>query len=445
MQRPTTEFAADGDLHIAYQVWGAGPIDLVLVWGLFSHCELFWDDPQMAEFLEGLGRFARVAQFDKRGTGMSDSISGIPTLEERMDDVRIVMDAAGMERAAIFGESEGASMACLFAATFPDRASHLVLFGPLVRLVNDAEFDGAFPSDTFPALLESMVDSWGTGMLSSLAMPSSEDQEYARELGARFERFALNKGAFKRLMLANAELDVRRVLGAITQPTLVMHRIDDAITGVVHGRDYAARIAGAELIEMAGADHYVAAGDAGAVLREIERFVGGHPPIAPELHIDRVLATVVFTDIVASTETASRLGDEKWRALLDEHDRLVRQEVERHRGRLISISGDGVLATFDGPARAIRSAQSIAESVRRLGIDIRAGVHTGEIELRGEDVGGLGVHIGSRVSALAGPGQVLVSRTVVDLVVGSGLTFADAGTHTLKGVPGEWPLFAVNR
>jgi class 3 adenylate cyclase len=439
---PPTKYAEGGDLHIAYQTWGDGPLDLVLVWGTFSHCELFWEDPPMAEFLERLGRFARVVQFDKRGTGMSDAIPGIPTLEERMDDVRIVMDAVGIERAAIFGESEGSPMACLFAATYPDRVSHLALYGPLVRLVNDDEFSGGFAPEVFASFLDALVETWGTGTMSSVAMPSRADQQFATEMSARFERFALTKGGFRALMEANAEIDVRPVLPLITQPTLIVHRKGDALVSIANAHDYAARIPGAELIELDGIDHYVAAGDFDTVLRHVERFLAGGTA-AHDLDVDRVLSTVVFTDIVASTETASRLGDKKWRGLLDDHDRLVRQEVERHRGQLIKTTGDGALATFDGPARAVRSAQSIADGVRRLGIEVRAGVHPGEVELRGDDVGGLGVHIGARVSALAGPGQVLVSRTVVDLVAGSGLAFADAGTHALKGVPGDWALFAV--
>ncbi|HZN13612.1 MAG TPA: adenylate/guanylate cyclase domain-containing protein [Acidimicrobiales bacterium] len=447
MARPPIRYAEDGDMHIAYQVWGNGPIDLVLVWGLISHCELFWDDPAMVEFLESLGRFARVIQFDKRGTGMSDAISGIPTLDERMDDIRIVMAAAGSDRAAIFGESEGGPIASLFTATFPERVSHLMLFGPLVRLVNDGDFTAGFAPEAFAAWLDGMVDSWGDGVFSAIAMPSRTDQEFAREIGGRVERFALNKGAFKRLMLANAEIDIRPVLPVIVPPTLVLHRVDDLLVPLAHGRYYADHIDGAQLIELDGPDHYVASGDSTAVAREMRRFVSSGAGAAPpdvDVDVDRVLATVLFTDIVGSTEAAARLGDRKWRDLLDDHDRLVRQEVERHRGRVVKTTGDGALATFDGPARGVRTAQSIAEGVRRLGIQIRAGVHTGEVELRGDDVGGVGVHIGARVSALADPGQVLVSRTVVDLVVGSGLEFADAGVHHLKGVPGDWPLFALS-
>ncbi|MEO7429945.1 MAG: adenylate/guanylate cyclase domain-containing protein, partial [Acidimicrobiales bacterium] len=441
---PETRYAREGDLHIAYQVWGSGPTDLVLVWGTFSHCELFWEDPPMAEFLARLGGFARVVQFDKRGTGMSDAVRDVPTLEERMDDVRIVMDAAGVERAAVFGESEGGPMSCLFAATFPSRVSHLILYGPLVRLINTDDFTAGFEEDVFATLLEGMVDTWGTGLMSSVAMPSRVDQEYAQQLGARFERFALTRGGFKSLMQANAEMDIRPVFPAITQPTLVLHRTGDAFVSVEQGRYAASRIDGAQFIELEGIDHYVAAGDAESVVREVQRFVAGDDADGTlDVDLDRILATVVFTDIVGSTETATRLGDSKWRTLLDDHDCLVRQEIERHRGRLVKTTGDGVLATFDGPARAVRAAQAIAQGARRLGLEIRAGVHTGEVELRGDDVGGVGVHIGARVAALAAPNRVLVSRTVVDLVAGSGLQFAPSGTHSLKGVPGEWPLFEL--
>ncbi|MBV8690532.1 MAG: adenylate/guanylate cyclase domain-containing protein [Actinobacteria bacterium] len=441
MAVPKVEYAKDGDLHVAYQVWGDGPIDLVLVWGLFSHCELFWEDPPMARFLEALGRFARVIQFDKRGTGMSDAVPGVPTLEQRMDDLRIVMDAVGSERAAIFGESEGGPMSCLFAATFPERVSHLILFGPLLRLIGDDTFQFAFSPAVFEQWLEAMVDTWGTGVMMAVAAPSRQDQAAAMELSGRFERIALNRGAFRDLMLANARMDIRPVLPTISVPTLVLHRVNDGLVNIEQGRYAANQIPGAHLVELPGVDHYVAAGDVDALLGEVRSFLTGGAPEA-DLDIDRVLSTVLFTDIVASTETAARLGDRKWRALLDDHDRVVDTEVRRSRGRLIKTTGDGALATFDGPARAVRCAKSIAESVRSLGIEIRAGVHTGEVELRGDDVGGIGVHIGARVASAAQASQVLVSRTVVDLVAGSGLDFSDVGVHELKGVPGEWQLFA---
>jgi class 3 adenylate cyclase len=442
---PEIRYARDGDLHIAYQVWGEGPVDLVLVWGTFSHCELFWEDPPMAEFLERLGRFARVVQFDKRGTGLSDAIEGVPTLEQRMDDLRIVMDETGIGRAVVFGESEGGPMSCLFAATYPERVSQLILYGPLVRLVNDEHCDFGLPAEGFDEWLDAVVEEWGTGAMSAVAMPSRTDHAFLREMGARFERFALTRGAFRQLYQANADMDIRPVLPAVSSPTLVLHRAGDVMVSVEQGRYAARHIPGARLVEVPGIDHYVAAGDTTAVLDEIERFVRGDEgaPSAAAADVDRILATVVFTDIVGSTDTATRLGDSRWRTVLDEHDQLVRHEVEQHRGRVIKTTGDGALATFDGPARAVRSAQAIAIGARRLGIEVRAGVHTGEVELRGDDIGGLGVHIGARVAALADPSQVLVSRTVVDLVAGSGLRFADAGTHVLKGVPGEWSVFAL--
>lgn len=437
-----TRYASDGDVHIAFQVWGEGPIDLVLVWGLMSHCELFWEDPTMARFLESLGKVARVIQFDKRGTGMSDPVPQIPTLEERMDDVRVVMDAAGVERAAIFGESEGGPMSCLFAATYPERVSHLILYGPLVRLVSDETFGFGLPPAEFDGLLKSMVDVWGTGLMMGLAAPSRANAE-AVELGARFERIALSRGEFRNLMQANAEIDIRPVLPSVSVPTLVLHRVDDAMVSIDQGRFAAAHINGARLVELPGPDHYVAAGDTDAVISEVRLFLTGESE-DPDVDVDRVLATVLFTDIVASTETATRLGDRRWSELLEDHDRLVRREVERHRGAVIKTTGDGALATFDGPARAVRAAQSVVKGVGVLGIEVRAGVHTGEIELRAGDIGGLGVHIGARISALAQPGQVLVSRTVVDLVAGSGIEFATAGTHVLKGVAGEWQLSSAH-
>jgi class 3 adenylate cyclase len=439
---PAVQYAKDGDLHIAYQVWGEGPLDLVLVWGTFSHCELFWDDPPMARFLEELGRFARVVQFDKRGTGMSDAVAGIPTLEERMDDVRIVMDAVGMDRAALFGESEGGPMCCLFTATFPERVTHLVLYAPLLQMVSGDGFTAGFAPEIWPQWLAAMVDTWGTGAMAAVAMPSRLDEPGITELGARFERIALSRGAFKKLMDANAEIRIAPVLPAVNAPTLVVHRTGDQMLSVEHGRYMAAHIPGAKFVELEGIDHYVAAGDFAALIREVRNFITGTAH-EPEVDLDRVLATVLFTDIVSSTETAAELGDRRWLQVLGDHDRLVSDEVLRSRGRLVKSTGDGALATFDGPARAVRCAQSIATGVRRLGLEVRAGVHTGEVELRGDDVGGIGVHIGARVASAADAGQVLVSRTVVDLVVGSGLQFTDAGLHHLKGVPGEWPLFVA--
>jgi class 3 adenylate cyclase len=440
MSGPQVCYARDGDLHIAYQVWGKGPVDVVLVWGTFSHCELFWDDPPMAHFLTELGRYARVIQFDKRGTGMSDAASGVPTLEERMDDVRIVMDTVGVRRAALFGESEGGPMCCLFAATFPERTAELVLYAPLVQLVSGDGFNDGFDPATFAELLDGLVEQWGTGAFTLTAMPSRAADPAVVELGARFERLALSRGAFRTLMQANAEIRVTPVLSSVAAPTLVLHRVDDQLVPVQHGRYLAERIPGARLVELQGNDHYIAAGDNESVVREVIAFLTGAPH-EREVAVDRVLSTVVFTDIVASTATAASLGDQRWRELLDDHDRIVAHAVDASRGKLVKSTGDGVLATFDGPARAVRCAQAIGQQARRLGIEVRAGVHTGEVELRGDDVGGIGVHIGARVASAAGAGEVVVSRTVVDLVVGSELRFEPIGTRELKGVPGEWHLF----
>jgi class 3 adenylate cyclase/alpha-beta hydrolase superfamily lysophospholipase len=442
MAVPSVRYARDGDLHIAYQVWGEGPIDLVLVWGLFSHCQLFWEDPPMARFLEELGTFARVVQFDKRGTGMSDAVSGIPTLEERMDDVRIVTDELGMDRVAILGESEGGPMSCLFSATFPDRVTQLVLYAPLMSWVAQDDFPEAIAPESAEAWVDMAAEHWGEGIVSELGMPSRVADATSRELCARFERFALSRGAFRQLMRANTQIDIRPVLPLVGVPTLVLHRDRDRLVDAAHGRYYAAHIDGAEFVELEGIDHYVGAGDWQAVARQVRRYLTGTAEAADH-DVDRVLATVLFTDIVDSTATAARLGDRTWRQVLDEHDRVVADEVARARGRVVKTTGDGALAVFDGPARAVRCAQSVLRAVRGLGIEARAGVHTGEVEQRGDDVGGIAVHIGARVASAAGAGQLLVSRTVVDLVVGSGLEFADAGVHELKGVPGQWPLFAA--
>jgi pimeloyl-ACP methyl ester carboxylesterase len=331
MAVPAVQYAKDGDLHIAYQVWGEGPTDLVLVWGTFSHCELFWEDPPMARFLTELGRFARVVQFDKRGTGMSDGIDGIPTLEERMDDVRIVMDAVGMSRAALWGESEGGPMCCLFTATFPERVSHLVLYAPLAQMVSGGDFMSGFAPEIWPGWLDAMVDTWGSGTLALLGMPS-RGQDAALQLGARFERIALNRRAFRMLMEANADIRIAPVLPLVKAPTLVMHRAGDQLLSIDHGRYLAERISGARFVELQGDDHYVAAGDFAPIIRETRAFVGGTDREL-DLDLDRVLATVLFTDIVGSTQKVSELGDRRWRQVLDDHDRLISHEVTRSRPR----------------------------------------------------------------------------------------------------------------
>jgi class 3 adenylate cyclase len=408
-----------------------------------SHVELFWEDPFAAYFLERLASFSRLILFDKRGCGLSDRVSGQPSLEQRMDDVRAVMDAVGSERAAIFGESEGGPMSMMFAATYPERTAALVLYGAFVRWVDDS-FEGAFHPDRFESRVTEMVKNWGTGRVVEWFGPTygSFGEEVLREGGGRFERAAFSPGAFEELMRLNAQLDARPIAGGIRVPTLVLHRRDDQVVDVRQGRWLGKHIPGARYVELEGSDHVPQVGDPDAVIRHTEEFLTGQPPTEPP---DRVLATVLFTDIVGSTDRASELGDARWSDLLRRHNSLVRTTLQRHRGHEIKTMGDGFLATFDGPARAIRCALEIVRSNASAAIPVRAGLHTGEIELLGEDIGGIGVHIAQRVSTVANGGEVLVSQTVKDLVAGSGIDFADRGERELKGVPGQWRLFAVAR
>jgi pimeloyl-ACP methyl ester carboxylesterase len=432
-----TKYAKSGDVHIAYQVVGSGPLDLVLVPGFISHVEEWWEEPLCARFLERLTSFSRLILFDKRGTGLSDREGGVPTLEQRMDDVRAVLTAAGSERAAVLGISEGGAMSVLFAATYPDRTAALVLYGTF------AEFRSWVPTPQhLEHFLHAIDEGWGTGQSLPHFAPSVADDPRFRRWWARHERLGASPGAAMALMRMNSEIDVRHVLPAIRVPTLVLHRAGDVTVDVEAGRYQAAHIPGARYVELPGIDHLPFVRDAEAVLEEIEEFLTGVRP-APEP--DRVLATVMFTDIVGSTELAARLGDRRWRDLLDAHHAAVRRELARFRGREVKTAGDGFLATFDGPARAVRCAEVISATIRTLGIEVRAGLHTGEIELIGEDVGGIAVHVGARVAAEAGPSEVLVSSTVKDLVAGSGLRFDDRGVHGLKGVPEEWRLFALER
>jgi pimeloyl-ACP methyl ester carboxylesterase len=434
---PETRYAKSGDVHVAYQVVGNGATDLVLVPGFVSHVEGWWEEPACVRFFERLASFARLILFDKRGTGLSDRVDEVPTLEQRMDDLRAVMQEAGSERAAVLGISEGGAMSALFAATYPERTSALVLYGTF------AEFRSWVPSpQDLEHFLRAIDETWGTGSSLPHFAPSAAKDEQFRRWWARHERLGASPGAAMALMRMNSEIDVRHVLPMIRVPTLVLHRTGDVTVNVEAGRYQAAHIPGAKYVELPGVDHIPFIGDADAVLDEIEEFLTGVRP-APES--DRVLATVLFTDIVGSTEHAARLGDRRWRDLLQAHHGLVRRELARFRGREVDTAGDGFLASFDGPARAVRCACAIGDAVRPLGIEVRAGLHTGECEVMGERVGGIAVHIGARVAGLAGPGEVWISSTVKDLVAGSGLRFADRGTHSLKGVPGEWRLFTIER
>ena len=437
---PETRYARAGDVHIAYQVVGNGPIDLVYVPPQLQQVEHLWAEPRIAAFFERLARFSRLILFDRRGTGLSDPISSATTLEDQMEDVTAVLDAVGSEQAAIFAQAEGAAMAALYAATHPDRTRALVLYAGMVRMTGAPGYEWPGTPQERARRMEEIFAAWGTGERLAVIAPSVTDDGALRSWFARLERLAASPGQLRLLFDIAGETDVRDVLPSIAAPTLVMHRREDLAIDVRHSRYAAAHIPGARYVELEGRDNLLVVGDSERILAEVERFLTGtHTPPEP----DRVLATVMFTDIVGSTETAARLGDRAWRELLARHDALSRAQLERFRGRAVKSLGDGFLATFDGPARAIRCALELRDAVRELGVELRAGLHTGECEAIGEDVGGLAVHIGARVGALAAPREVLVSNTVKDLVVGSGIDFADRGEHALKGVPGTWRLWAA--
>ncbi len=433
---PPIRYARSGDLTIAYQVVGDGPFDLVWVPGLIGHLELEWEDPRAARLFRRLAAFSRFIRFDKRGMGLSERVIGAPTLEQRMEDVRIVMDAVGSERAALLGLSEGGPMSIMFAATYPDRTLALILYGTFARMLATPGYAGY---DSIDPLIEGLTSEWGTGASLEVMARKWASSERARAQMARVERAAGSPRSVRAMLEAIGVTDVRPILPTITVPTLVVSRTEDHATPPFFGRYLAEHIPRAQYFEQAG-EHLPSSGDVDALADRIEAFLTGR---RGEVVVDRVLATVMFSDVVGSTEKASALGDRRWRSLLDDHDALVRDCVGSRGGKLIKSTGDGALATFDGPARAIRCGCEIRDGVRGLGLDVRVGLHTGEIELRGADVGGIAVHIGARVASLAGPGEVLVSRTVKDLVAGSGLAFVDRGMHPLKGVADEWQLYAL--
>lgn len=439
--QPTTRYARSGDLHIAYQVIGDGPIDLVIVPGWVSHIEVLWEEPQAAAFVRRLGEFSRVILFDKRGTGMSDPVTYAPPVDERMDDIGAVMDAAGSQRAALFGYSEGGTLALVFAATHPDRVSSVIGYGTYARFIRDADYQIGLPEPLFQRFIDDFSSAGTTGEFYDVVVPSRHGDEQFREWFARLCRQAASPSMAGLYMQANMRMDIRPFLASIRVPTLVLHRTGDNLVRVDGGRHLADNIAGAKYVELDGGDHWPWFGDSESVVEEIEEFVTGVRHAAPP---DRVLATVMFTDIVSSTEQLATMGDKAWKRLLDQHDSVTSRQVERFRGRAIKQTGDGVLATFDGPARAVQCARSIQEANHAIGLEVRAGLHVGECELRGDDIGGLAVHIAARVAERAGPGEIMVSSTVKDLVAGSGLEFTERGVHQLKGVPGEWRLFAVD-
>jgi pimeloyl-ACP methyl ester carboxylesterase len=433
-------YAQSRGLSVAYAESGEGELDLVVVPGFVSHLEVGLEQPLLAQMFRRLASFARVITFDKPGTGLSDPVSGAPTLEERMEDLRAVMDAAGAERAALLGASEGAPMSALFAATHPGRVRALIMYGSYARGTASADYPWAPSPDQIAAAVEAIGELWGTGaMLEAFAPSVAGEPDYVR-WWARFQRMAASPAMAKAVVELAAEIDVTDVLPGIRVPTLVLHRTDDMLWPVEGARFVAERIPGARLVEVPGIDHQPWVGDVEPLMAEIESFLTGARH-APEP--DRQLLTVLFTDIVGSTGRAAELGDHRWRELLETHDQCVRGKLDAHRGLEVKTTGDGFIATFDGPARAVHCALEICEAVGPIGVQVRAGVHTGECEVTGDDVVGIAVNIGARVGDLAGPGEVLVTGTVKDLVVGSSLDFEPRGTHELTGVPGEWNLFAA--
>jgi class 3 adenylate cyclase len=440
ISQPATHYAHAGEVSIAYQVFGDGPIDIVLVPGYIMHVELIWEIPTAVHILERLASFARVILFDKRGGGLSDPVVGAPTLEDRMDDVRAVMEAVGSERAAILGSSEGVPMSILFAATYPQKVSALVLYGGMARSTWAPDYPWASPADALIESSEEMAPHLYEGAIIEVMAPSLADMPFARDLFAKLQRYSATPGMLNQLFRMFLDIDVRPVLPTVSAPTLVLHRRGDRAVNYQASKWMAGQIPDAKYVELDGIDHAMFAGDIDAVVDEMEEFLTG---VRRTIEVDRVLATVMFTDIVDSTKRASAMGDRAWRAVLDAQNDVLRHELGRYRGREVKTLGDGMLATFDGPARAIRCARAMTEAVRPLDIEVRVGLHTGEVELVDDDVAGIAVHIAARVGALASAGEVLVSGTVKDLVAGSGIGFVDRGEHVLKGIPDQWRIYAV--
>jgi pimeloyl-ACP methyl ester carboxylesterase/class 3 adenylate cyclase len=436
MEPIRTQYAKNGDINVAYQVFGEGDVDLVFVPGFISHIENFWAEPNFARWLRRLGSFCRVILFDKQGTGLSDQASKLPGMDERMDDISAVMDAVGIEQAAIFGISEGGSLATLFAASHPDRSQALILYGAF------AQFTSWFPTqEALEGLFQYIDSAWGSGESIPRFAPTMKDDPAFKQWWGKFERLGASPGAAKTIMRMNSQIDITDILPSVNVPTLIIHRKDDVTINVEGGRLLAERIPNAKYVELSGVDHLPMVGEnPDRILDEMAQFLTGKwRPVETEC----VLATVLFTDIAGSTKRAADLGDQRWRDLLERHHSLVRGELNRFRGKEIDTAGDGFFVTFDGPARGIKCACAIRDAVQSLGITIRAGLHTGECEVMEDKVSGIAVHIGARVMEKADPGEVLVSSTVKDLVAGSGLHFNDRGKYDLKGIPGEWRIFLV--
>jgi class 3 adenylate cyclase/pimeloyl-ACP methyl ester carboxylesterase len=432
-------YARSGDISIAYTVAGSGP-DLVLVSGWVSHLDYQSSHPLLEGAFRRIASFSRLISFDKRGTGLSDRVSDLPDLQTRMDDVRAVMDAAGSERAALFGISEGVPMCLLFAATYPERVSHLVLYGGMARSTATEDYPWAPEPEGLEMNIEFVHEWWGSGVALEVFAPSLAEDEAFTEWWRGFERTSASPGALIQLIRMFGGIDVRPVLPTIHVPTLVIHRKGDRVANYRGARWMAEQIPNAIYVQLPGYDHLPFAGDTGPLFDEIEEFVTG---VRPDTVLDRVLATCLFTDIVGSTEKAAGMGDARWSELLAQHHSSVRRQLDRFRGREIKTIGDGFLATFDGPARGVACAKAIVAEAASSGISVRAGMHAGEVEIHPDDVSGLAVHIAARVTSLSAGGQVLVSSTVKDLISGSGIAFESAGEHELKGVPGTWNLYSA--
>ena len=439
-----TRYAISDGIHIAFQIVGEGPPDLILVPEFWHSIEAQWDEPSLAAFLHRLESFARLICLDQRGTGLSDPVAleDLPSLDGWMDDIRAVMDDAGVGKAALLGIGGGGALSALFAAGNPGRVTALVLVNSFARYLEADDYPCGASAAAEQQLVQMMHAGWGRGVLLELLAPSRVGDQVFREWWARYQRLGWSPGAMLAVRRMLAELDVRGVLESVQAPTLVIHRADNLSISVGHGRYLAEHIPGARYLELPGTDYFPFLGDATAVLDAIEEFVTG---VRPDATSNRVLSTVLFTDLVGSTEHAAELGDRAWADLLEHHHAAVRQALDRYRGREVDTAGDGFFATFDGPARAVRCALQLRDTLLSLGLEVRAGVHTGEVELRSDGVRGVAVHIGSRIAARAESGEVLVSSTVKDLVAGSGIGFADRGAHDLEGVPGRWRLFAAKR
>lgn len=439
-QQATARYARSGDVSIAYLVAGGPGPDVVLVFGWASNVEHLWNDAIAAPFLRRAASFSRLIMVDRRGTGLSDRVSELPSIEQRMDDVRAVMDAVGCRRAVLFGISEGGPMCTTFAATYPERTAGLILYGTFARMLRADDYPLGVEPAAFDKFVDRAVERWGTGSSLATFAPSIAADEAARAAWGRLERLSVSPAGIRALLRITAATDIRHILPAVHVPTIVLHREGDRMIPAACGRYLAERIPGARFVPLRGDDHALVAGDIDALLGEVQEFVTGERA-SPEP--DRVLATILFLDIVGSTARAAELGDRRWSALLEAWYALVRQELQRHRGREIDTAGDGLLAAFDGPARAVRCARAIVPAVRQLGVEVRAGLHTGECEVLGPKLSGIALHIGARVASLAGAGEVLVTSTVKDLVAGSGITFEDRALQSLKGVPEPWRIYCV--